>query len=166
MDITTIVILLAVIWVAVHFFNKIPPSVNVKLGHIAAKYGIKAEKVERNLPITGGLFSRMGDTVKLEKSECISYSLSHDSKEHIEWSLLQRFDAKYKATDYWVLNSNSELSEELKKAIHKFKQDFPEEFFEIEVKNGQIILFWEEWGNESTVKLIHSHMERFSRINA
>jgi len=131
---------------------------------IALGFGISAKAVEREVPVSYGAYGK--GNFKMEVHNCIAYSIPHTDKGCLEWRLLQRFDKKYKSTDYWTLETAREPSQELRDAIEKFKLDFSEEFFEIEVKDCQVVVYWEEWGGKEVVQKIHSHLEAFSKIRA
>ena len=130
----------------------------------AESHGIEVTKASRQVPITNGTWHRI--KYELKEEECACYSIPHQCKSPQQWKLLQRFDPEHKDTDYWKYESISVPSAELQAAIDSFKEDFDEDYYEIEVQSVSVNVYWNEWGGVEVVNTLLEHMKRFSLIDS
>ena len=93
---------------------------------------------------------------------CIRYSINKKRENTLTLKLLQRFREPLQYNGYWKLVSDKPINADLELAISSFKRLFSEEFGELEVDTNKVSIFWEEWGNEQTVRDLYRHLEFFS----
>ncbi len=120
--------------------------------------------VMRDVP-TYDRHDQSGKSEQMERFRIVCYSLPV-KKGGPGWSLLQR--ANGKDTWFggrWVLNVyGGKVSDGLEQALRNFTGQFNEEFFEIECKgDGELRLFWEEWGGERLVKDLFEKMDAIKK---
>jgi len=133
-----------------------------KTRNYAEGLGIAVKKVSRTIPVS----YNKGHTYKMEEGECFEYSIPHNDNTATPCSLLQRFDSEFEKDNFWNFQCSRQPSQELQSVIGEFKKTFDEEFFEVEVKNGCVYVYWEEWGGQRMVDELLRHMRQFASTNA
>ena len=124
--------------------------------------GIAVSDVSRQVPITNGTWNRI--KYELKEEICTLYTIPHECESPQPWKLLQRFDPEFKETDYWKYEASFTPSEELQSAISSFKEEFKEDYYEIEIQRDSVNIYWSEWGGKQIVNQLNKHMKVFSCI--
>ena len=157
------IIILAVIVVLVGILSRRATKLGDEKTRVyAEELGISVRKVSRSIPVS----HNRGHSYKMKDEECFEYSIQHNDKSPTPWALLQRFDSEHESDNFWKFQYSHPPSQTLLSAVNEFKTAFDEEFFEVEVKNGVVSVYWEEWGGQKMVDKILNHMRQFASTNA
>ena len=162
MNIEGIILLVAVggvVYIGTQLFSK--DSRKRARVHAVAQ-GIAVSDVSRQVPITNGTWNRI--KYELKEEICTLYTIPHECESPQPWKLLQRFDPEFKETDYWKYEASFTPSEELQSAISSFKEEFKEDYYEIEIQRDSVNIYWSEWGGKQIVNQLNKHMKVFSCI--
>ena len=62
----------------------------------------------------------------------------------------------------FLLTTSGPLSAGLEEQLRKVADEFSEELFEFEGKEGDVAVYWTEWGGVDKVRRLHYHLERLA----
>lgn len=122
--------------------------------------GFEVEDVQREMPEFG-----KGMIYAMNQKKCARYAWRLDTQVRLKWSLLCRPEEQSAglAVRGWLLQANhGELSGRMKDAIAFIVRDIgePDEFFEVEMTEREIVFYWLESGGEEAVENLLSYTGR------
>ena len=118
--------------------------------------GIRVEDVERDLP----MFSRSGDFLRIERSQCVKYSVRRRlGAQPQHWLFLQRSPeegAQY--ANGWLFQASEPPPPTLQQGLEAIAKEWDEELLELEGTDTEVAAFWEEWGGAEQVAVIRRYL--------
>ena len=125
----------------------------------AERLGLHAIELEREIP----LFSRDGARMIFAPYRCVRYALPRRGRSGPTWTLVQRTRLLgANLPNDFLLTTSGPLSAGLEEQLRKVADEFSEELFEFESKEGEVAVYWTEWGGVDKVRRLHYHLERLA----
>lgn len=140
------------------FFSKLRKRGQAATREAALLRGIRVDDAERDLPIFAG--RNQNKFLRTEIWPCVKYSLRRRAgAEPTNWQFLQRTTkegAQY--PNGWLFQAPHQPSDTLHDVLQRIATEWEGELLELEGNKSEVAAYWEEWGGQELVEIIHKYL--------